>query len=215
MNRTCGGKQRAGKTKRVMMWIIEQLRSHRRPIVVHMALKMQPWVDGKGKAHKGLLRTLQDKYGETFDAERRIYILSPEETPRFYAIRPHVPKDEWEPVEILTVPKSDMWGFDANKYPGCCYVIDEAEVYFPGPAVDSSRSNKEDGEVLQWAKQSARGGDDAIFISQNLVWISIKLRKSCQECWWMINQVHIPFSIFRRPDKITQQTYCNSPPGNG
>lgn len=180
-----------------------------------MAIKMHPWVDGKGKAHKGLLRTLQDKYGETFDAERRIYLLKHEEVPRFYGIRPEIPDDQDEPVVIKEVPRSDMWKFNSNEYSNCCYVIDEAEVYFPSAAVDAQRANHENPELLQWAKQAGRGGDDAIFLSQNLTWISIKLRKTCQECWWMVNHAHIPFSIFRRPDHITEETYMNCPPGQG
>jgi len=215
MNRSCGGKPRAGKTKRLVIWVEEQLRAHKRPIVTNMALKLQPWVDGKGKAHKGLIRTLMDKYGETFDAERRIYLLKHEEVPRFYGIRPIIPEDSWEPVKIEEVPRSDMWKIDTNKYPGVCYVIDEAEVYFPSAAVDAQRANHENPELLQWAKQAGRAGDDAIFLSQNLTWISIKLRKTCQECWWMVNHAHIPFSIFRRPDHITEETYMNCPPTPG
>lgn len=215
MNISVGGKPRAGKTKRVVIWLVEKLRTDHRPIVTNMALKMDPWVDGKGRPHKGLLRTLQDKYGETFDAERRVYVLKHSEVARFYAIRPEVPKDESEPREIKTVPRSDMWKFDSNKYSNCCYAIDEAEVYFPSAAVDSARASHEDPELLQWAKQAGRGGDDALFISQNLTWISIKLRKTCQECWWMVNHAHIPFSIFRRPDHITEETYMNCPPNPG
>jgi len=215
MNRSCGGKPRAGKTKRMVIWVEEQLRLHRRPIVTNMAIKLHPWVDGKGKPHKGLLRTLQDKYGETFDAERRIYLLKHEEVPRFYGIRPEIPDDESEPVVIKEVPRSDMWKFNSNEYSNCCYVIDEAEVYFPSAAVDAQRANHENPELLQWAKQAGRGGDDAVFLSQNLTWISIKLRKTCQECWWMVNHAHIPFSIFRRPDHITEETYMNCPPGQG
>lgn len=215
MNRCCGGKPRAGKTKRVVMWLEEQLRSHTRPIVTNMAIEMGPWVDGKGKPHKGLVRTLQDKYGETFDVERRLHILKHEEVPRFYAVRPEVPKDSWEPAKVKVVPRSDMWKFDANQYSNCCYAIDEAEVYFPSSAVDAARANHEDPELLQWAKQAGRAGDEAIFLSQNLVWISIKLRKSCQECWWMVNHVHIPMWVFRRPDHITEETYMNCPPNPG
>lgn len=215
MNRCVGGKPRAGKTKRAVVWIVEQLRSHRRPIVTNMALKLGPWVDGKGKAHKGLLRTLQDRYGETYDAERRIYILSHEEVRRFYAIRPMIPKDEWEARTVETVPRYDMWKFDANKYPGCCYVIDEAEVYFPSQSVNATTSAHEDVEILQWAKQAGRGGDDALFISQNIVWISKKLRGTCQECWQMVNHVHVNFGFFRRPDRITEETFANCPPNQG
>lgn len=215
MNRCVGGKPRAGKTKRAVIWVIEQLRSHRRPIVTNMALKLEPWVDGAGKPQKGLLRTLQDRYGETFDAERRIYLLTHEEVRRFYAVRPMVSKEDESTREIATVPRSDMWKFDANRYPGCCFVIDEAEVYFPSQAVDSTSAAHEDREVLQWAKQAGRGGDDALFLSQNLVWISKKLRGTCQECWWMVNHVHVSFGMFRRPDRITEESYVNCPPNPG
>lgn len=215
MNIGIGGKPRAGKSKRAMLWVIEQLRLHRRPIVTNLAIKLHPWIDGKGKPQKGLLAYLNEKYGQTFDAERRIYLLRDEECSRFWAIRPQVPSDESEPVRIDVVPRSDMWRFDANKYPGCCYVIDEADVYFPSASLDSKRYSCEDPEAIQWAKQAGRGGDDWLFISQNLVWVSTRLRGTAQECWLMTNMVHERWGFVRKPDKIRFEIYCRTPPAPG
>jgi hypothetical protein len=212
MNRTVGGKPRAGKTKRCVVWVIEQLRTQprTRPIVTNMALELHPWVDGKGVARRGLLRVLQDKYGETFNAEQRIYLLKHEEVARFYSIRPIVSQDEDVERQIEIVPKQEMWKFDANKYPGADFAIDESEIYFPSDSIDPQSRSKEDKEALQWAKQAGRGGDHALFISQNLAWISPRIRGTCQECWWMTNHVHISWGMFRRPDRITQETYADA-----
>lgn len=215
MNRGVGGKPRAGKTKSMAIWIKERLRTTRRAIVTNMAIELHPWVDGKGVAHRGLLRTLKDEYGETFDAERRIYFLKHEEVKRFYAIRPRIPKEESEPREVLIVPKGDAWFFDGNKYRGVDYVIDEAHVYFPSQSVNAKAASLEDPELLQWATQAGREGDEAFFLSQNLVWISVRLRGTMQECWWLENHAHLSWSMFRRPDRITRQVYSSTPPKDG
>lgn len=212
MNYGIGGKPRAGKTKRCVLWVDEVLRGQPgKAIVTNMALKMEPWVDGKGKAHKGLLRSLKDKYGETYDAERRVYLMTNEETRQFWRLRPVIPRDEWEPRKLEVVPRSDIWLFDANKYPGCVYIIDEAEVFFPGPSYNQEMYKAEDVQLIQWAKQAGRGGDDALFLTQNLTWLSPRLRSTLQEYRFMTNHVHINFMVFRRPDRITEDTLAHWP----
>lgn len=217
MIRFVGGKPRAGKTKRIVIWIVEILRTTKMPVVTNVAMRLHPWVDGKGVPHAGLLRDLQDQYGTTFDAERRIYFLKYEEVRRFYAVRPIVPKEDWEKVQIEIVPDTGdgHWHFDANKYPGCCYVIDEAHVFFPGAAIAANKGMLVTAELLGWASQAGRCGDLAMFLSQVLMNVDKKLRGVAQECWWMTNHVHVAFGPFRQPDRISYIEYATTPPAAG
>lgn len=217
MIRFVGGKPRAGKTKRIVIWMVEILRTTKMPIVTNVALRLQPWVDAKGVAHSGLLRDLQDTYGTTFDIERRLYFLKYEEVRRFYAVRPIVPKDDWEPTRIEIVPDTGdgHWHFDADRYPGVCYVIDEAHVFFPGAAIAANKGMLVSPEILGWASQAGRCGDLAMFLSQVLMNVDKKLRGVSQECWWMTNHVHVAFGPFRQPDRISYIEYATTPPSAG
>lgn len=210
------GKMRGGKTKRLVIWIIEMLRTTNLPIVTNAALELKPWVDGAGVARPGLLKVLERKYNTTFDAERRIVLISNEEVKRFYAIRPRIPRDDWEPREILTVPvdPSGQWRFDARKYSSCCYGIDEAHVYFPGAAV--SADYKPSPELLGWASQCGRMGDQCLFLTQVPENVNKRLRTQSQECWVMTNHRHNSMGfLFRQPDQISEVVYAQTPPGPG
>lgn len=217
MIRFIGGKPRAGKTKRAVVWIIEILRTTSLPIVTNIALELKPWVDGKGKPRRGLLRVLQDKYGSTFDAERRLFLLADQDVRRFYSIRPKVPKESWESVEVLRVPECEdgKWRFDGDKYSSCAYLIDEAHVYFPGAAVAGTKGMRLTPELLGYASQAGRCGDLVFFLSQVLMNVDKQLRGVAQECHWMTNHVHCQMGPFRQGDRISYRVYATTPPATG
>lgn len=217
MNYFYSGKPRAGKSKAAVMWLIERLRFTKRAIVTNMALKMDPWVDGKGVARPGLLDVLQRKYGSTFDAKRRVYLLKDDEVRNFFRIRPVVPEHEWEAVEIRMIPESgdDRWRFDADRYPACDYIIDEAHEYFPRQGLPSYKQRPFSGEMLGYATQAGRGGDENIYISQLPNNTNLQLRGVCQECHWFVNHAHLLVGPFRKANKITYDVYCNTPPAAG
>lgn len=212
-----GGKPRAGKTLRVVLVLLETLRFTRLPIVTNLALMLGPWVDGKGVARKGLLRTVQDEYGSTFDAERRIYILKPEEVRRFYAVRIRIPSNEWEPREVSVIPPAadQLFHFDGDKFGACAQFLDEAHEYWPGAAVGAGRDAFNARELLSWGSQQARIGDQAHFISQVLMNVDKKLRGVAQECHLMTNHRHLAAGPFRQPDVITYSVFASTPPGSG
>lgn len=214
MIRFIGGKPRAGKTKRAVIEIINVLRTTKLCVVTNAELRLQPWVDGKGKARRGLLRVLVDKYGTTFDAEQRIYRLPEEKVRRFYGVRVRVV----EGAQVVSeVPESadGRWHFDGDTYASCCYVIDEAHVFFPGAAVAGSKGLRVSGELLGYGSQAGRCGDLVFLISQVLGNVDKQLRGVAQECWWMTNHVHCQLGPFRQQDKISYRVYSCTPPGAG
>lgn len=218
MIRFLTGKPRAGKTKRAVIWLVEVLRSTNRPIVTNMAVELGPWVDGGGRARKGLLRTLHDKYGSTFDAERRIhFIRERDDVRRFYAVRPRVPRDDWEPVEVLRLPppaEKGRFRFDADKYPSCVYFIDEAHVFFPAAGMQVDKEGMDISELLGYASQAGRCGDLVFLISQFAEMVNKKLRILSQECHVMVNHRHQMIGKFRQPDVISYCVFASTPPGD-
>lgn len=215
MNIFYSGKPRSGKTKAAVIWTIDRLRFTERAIVTNMALKFEPWVDGKGRARRGLLRALKDEFGETFDAERRIYLLSNEEVRRFYAIRVRVPRNAWEKREVLRIPEREdgEWRFNGDEYPACDFVIDEAHVFFPRDGLPGSKARAMSPELLGYATQAGRCGDEDIYLSQVLVNVNRQLRGVAQECHWFTNHVHNRMGMFRQADKISYRVYATTPPG--
>jgi len=210
-----GGKPRAGKTKGAVLWMVEMVRTTHLPIVTNVAVRLHPWIDGKGVARPGLLEVLRRRYGTTFDIERRLYCLKHDEVRRFYGIRPIIPRDPDAPRETLIVPEQSdgTWKFDANVFPGCVQIIDEAHVYFPGAAVCHQKNMKVTPELLGWATQAGRCGDRCVFISQVLMNVDKQLRGVAQECEWYTNHRHARLGPFRQSDKITRKVYAQVPPG--
>lgn len=211
-----GGKQRAGKTKVVVIELVRVLRQTVLAIVTNIALELKPWVDGGGVARKGLLRELTDRFGETFDAERRIRFLQPEEVGRFYGVRPRLPREDWGAREERSVSKhpDGRFHYDGDRYQRCVYAIDEAHDYFPGAAIGGGRAEGFDvSETLSWASQSARIGDEVHMISQVPKNVNKRVRDMCQECWWMTNHRHMSVGPFRQPDWISYRVFQTTPPG--
>lgn len=213
MERFISGVPRAGKTKRAVIEIIDLLRNTHMPIATNIALELNPWVDGAGISHKGLLRGLFDKYGSDFGARERIYLLSKEQVTRFYAWRPLRGK-LWDTVSELPGDTYGQFTFDGDHYASVAYFIDEAHVPFPSAAV-VEKARMAGPEVLGYASQCGRCGDLVFFISQVLMNVDKRLRGVAQECWWMTNHVHQQFGMFRQADKISFRVYGSVPPTPG
>jgi len=214
MNVFYSGKPRSGKTKAAVIWILWRLMNYPgRCIVTNVALKLHPWVDGKGVARKGLLRILLDRYGSTFDAERRIVLITHEQVRRFYAVRPILPCNDWEPVEVKHIDAGEHWAFDGNQYKGVDYVIDEVHVYWPAQGMPAAKELPVRGEDLGYFTQSGRCGDEVILISQVLTNVNVKLRGVAQECHWFTNHRLARLSYWRQPDKISYKVFASTPPG--
>lgn len=211
------GKPGGGKSLYAVVKLIEELRSSNRCIITNLALKMEPWVDGKGIARKGLLRTLKDKYGDEFDAHRRIVLLDDQKVRKFFLYRRRINyQGEIEELEVQT--RKERVG-DGNKVYerfflegswGCYYVIDEVHEFY------NSRMWTETGTlVLSWASQSRRSGDDALLLTQHPDFVETNLKKAAQECTVLVNHRLMSASIFRQPDMISFRDYAVVPPKRG
>jgi len=224
MNVFYSGLPRSGKTKAAVIWMLGRLRHYRRPIVTNVALELKPWVDGKGVSRPGLLWILRERYGSTFDAERRLCFLDYEQVRRFYAVRPVIPGDfgaaDGVALKARTVlhiddPGEGDWLFDANKYPACDYIIDEAHVFWPSQGMPSFKVRPVTAECLGYMSQAGRGGDEVLILTQVLTNVNVKLRTLSQECHWFTNRAHMVFGPWRQSDKITEHVYSSTPPGAG
>lgn len=212
------GKQRGGKTKRVVIWLIEILRTTRYPIVTNLALELGPWVDGAGVARRGLLRVLQDRYGTDFDAKRRLTIIEDvKELRRFYSYRPRIPSNTWDNVEMLRLPEpaDGKFRFDGDRYPGVVYMLDEVHMVFPGMNMNAPKEDRMSVEAVEYASQAGRCGDLVFAISQVPNNVDVKFRGQAQECHWLTNHVHLQLGPFRQPDRISYRVYSSTPPAAG
>lgn len=210
MLRFITGKTGGGKTQFAVGKVIDALRETKMPIVTNMALRLDPWVNGRGDPYKGLIRTLQDKFGDDFDARRRIHFLTDDrQIERFFAVRPLVPEDKDEPVKVLEVPRSEdgRWHFDGTKYPPCVFIIDEGHEYWPQK--EWQRLGK---ETESWASQNRRSGDECYIITQEAELVAKPFRRQSLECYWMVNHGYRALMMFRQPELIKYSLYLSTPP---
>jgi len=207
MIRFVSGKPGGGKSLYAVLSLVEELRATHRFIVTNLALELRPWVDGGGKARKGLLALLQDKYGSTFEAERRILFLADEAVPRFFAVRPLWNADT-QSVDVNVLPKEEDGRFRLSAgRGGVAYFIDEAHEFFA--ARDWQKTGK---ETLSWASQQRRAGDDAWMVTQVVNNVEKQLRGVSQECVHLVNHRLLRIAMFRQPDALSYRVYGSTPP---
>lgn len=215
-----------GKTKLAVDRIIDDLRSTDYPIMYWMALELDPWVDGNGKAYPGLIATLRQEFGDDFDARRRLIALKEEQLLRFWAFRPigrhrvtgepcradSKWADETRPLEVVELPEPTDGKFrlDGSVYGGCKYYFDEAHETFR-----KKDFNKVSDEALSWASQNRRAGDDCWMLSQIAGQVAKPFRDQSLECYWMVNHAYRTFGPWRQWDKISYRVYLTTPPGPG
>jgi len=210
--RFVGGKPGGGKTLFAVSNLVEELRNTTRFIVTNCAIEMEPWVDGAGEPRKGLKRSMEDTYGSDFDCEKRIILIDDSQVYRFYAVRPV--EDAEGNVEVKIIPPSEDNRFRLRveggkvNVSGCAYFIDEAHEFF------ASRDWQKTGkELLSWASQQRRAGDDAWFLTQVIENVEKQLRGVSQECYWLVNHRLLRAMMFRQPDMLTYKLYAKTPPG--
>lgn len=202
------GKPGNGKSLFAAWLIILELVFGRRPIVTNLALRLHPWVDGKGKARKGLIRFLEDEYGESFDAARRVLLLDDTQVKRFYAYRPLIPPLEGEERQIHVIPQADDGRFRFTPdLPGCFQVVDEIHEHFG--ARDWQTTGR---EALSWGSQHRRAGDEMYAVTQVVNNVEKQFRGISQECIIMVNHGFRTVGMFRQPNIITLRVYSTTPP---
>ena len=219
MIRFIGGKPGGGKSLRCALQVVEELRTSNRFIVTNAAIEMYPWVDGKGVARKGLLRSLQDKYGEDLDCERRLVFLDDKEVKWFMRCRPYLDETGIVVKRFIEASEDGRFNLQApnprredirDGMRGVCYVIDEAHEYFSSR--DWQITQKYGKEVLSWSSQNRRAGDDAWFLTQVIGNVEKQLRGTSQECIWLVNHRLQSLGVFRQPDVLSYRVYSSTPP---
>lgn len=210
-----GGKPGASKTCYAVGLLIDELKHTNRPVVTNMAMKLQPWVDGKGVPRKGLLRYLEDTYGQTFDAERRIVLMEDDEVIRFYAIRPVWRESEQrQEVVRLGLEEDHRFRFKAgdNGMTGVAYFIDEAHEFWPNRDWQKLWQQGPGRELLSWGSQQRRAGDDAFFLTQVIENVEKKVLGLSQECHYLTNHGLKPMGPFRQPNVVMVRVTGGTPP---
>lgn len=203
----CSGKPGGGKTKLAVLELVEEIRRGKRMIVTNMAIRMDPWVDGKGVARSGLERSLQDKFGDTFDCRQRICLIDDDEVKRFYAVRPTIVEGR-QVKQVLSEEEDGRFRLKVGAgFEGVAYFIDEAHEFFS--AREWAKTGK---EVLSWASQQRRAGDDCWFLSQVVNNVEKQLRGVSQQCYWVTNHRLASLGVFRQPDVISYRLFSSTPP---
>jgi len=206
------GKTGGGKSKLAMAMLIDELRYTKRMIFTNLAFELQPWIFN-GKPMLGLLAILTREFGETFDAEKRIVFLEPDEIQGFYRTRALSRQDENGTVvyDRISVPSHSDGLFHADaSTPGTCYFIDEAHEYF-----QQQEWAKIGKEMMSWASQNRRAGDDCWLLTQEAELVAKPLRRQSLECYWLTNHAHLALGPFKRPDIISYQLHITTPPSAG
>lgn len=213
------GKPRSGKGLLSMRFLIQELRTTQRPIITNFALRLHPWVNGKGKPQLGLLAYLKREFGQTFNAEKRIFLLSDDEMSKFFLYRA-IPKGdggfELKQAKGITRTMKDgtiiYESFDTSllNTPGtqCVYLSDEAWKYW------GSRNWQCTGEgVLFYSCQGGKLGDDWWIATQHTKQVDLALRNVAQDFWKCRNRAYLKLGFFRQPKKIVASQYEEPPTG--
>lgn len=200
------GNTGGGKSTFATGLLIDELRQTTRPIITNLALRLNPWVDKKGHAQMGLLEYLRFTYQKTFDAERRIIFLEPNQVQRFFAVRAVIPAEG--PIQVITLDRAPdgRFHFDGT-YTGCAYFIDEAHEYFR-----QKDWNKLGDETISWSSQNRRCGDDAWMLSQKPKLVAVQFRDLSTDCYHMVNRAYSRFLLWKQPDVITYEQFVTTPP---
>jgi hypothetical protein len=202
------GEKGCGKSTFGTEQLVEELRRTRRPIVTSLAIELDPWVDETGKAPCGLLKGLHQKFGDTFDAERRIFLLDEEGVKRFFACRPLIPREDFRPRKVKwlkQVGEGPNSRFVLEKWAhGCCYIIDEVQETFK-----ASTWRALEGETSGWAAAERRAGDEAWLLTQVLGNVAKPLRVQGNRLYYLVNHGHKQWFKFHMPRRITWAMYSS------
>jgi hypothetical protein len=207
------GKPGGGKGLYTLQNIVEELRKGRRPIITNLPIKLGPWVNGSGQPQAGLVAYLQRKYGQSFDAEKRVFILTDEQCKEFYRWRVNVKTGELVQCGVTEKGKDGQCvAFDTTpmvENGGVMYAIDEAWKFF------GAREWQSTGRAaLFYTAQHRHFGDDVLFVTQNSKQIDTALRMVSQDYHQVRNHGKERFGLFRQPGIFSVYVY-GEPPSPG
>jgi Zonular occludens toxin (Zot) len=212
------GKPGAGKGLMAMKLIVDELVNTKRNVITNLAVRILPWINGRGEAMIGLQQFLLKTYGKDFDCLARVWFLHDDQAAEFFLWR--VSKTaadgfrlERAKPEILSRGDNEkVMGFDtdlATQNGSCFYVIDEAWKFW------GSRNWQRTGEgVLFYNAQHRKFGDDVLIVTQHTKQIDPAVQRVAQDFWVVRNHGMLSMGIFRQPDAFTVAIYEHPPVGS-
>lgn len=196
------GKPSNGKSLRAMMLLEQELRVTRRNVVTNLAVRPGD-----------LAEKLNEIYGDCFDMNKRLRILTPEETMCFWFF-PAVgvdldpkKKKEWTGADgsKLVVPDLDK----IQELGGTLFIIDEAHVFFGSRQWQTNKESKEGG--FYFLSQHAKMKSDIILVTQHVERVDNQFRSVSQSYIYMENRSmrNIPIlgGLVRNIAGFTQRKY--------
>jgi len=204
------GKPGGGKGLYGMQLLIDELVKGQRPIVTNLAIRLLPWVSADGKPQGGLLAYLQRKYGQTFEAERRIFLITDEQCGEFYRYRPDAASGLLVECAVLEKDKNGATvSYDtapAIARGGVVYLIDEAWKFW------SAREWATNGKGIQfYTAQHRKLGDDFLIVTQSSKQVDTAVRMLSQDFHVVRNHGKERFGLFRQPGMFSVQVYSEPP----
>ena len=212
MNCFITGLPGAGKGVYSTMRCIDVLMSSEKPIITNFALELYPWLRQmarrRSRGEKGLLAHLRDTYGETFNAEKRVHVLTDEQMADFYTWR----VDEHEnliQVEHTRDKAGRVATLNENAFATtlpCYYLMDEGWKFL------NARGWQKLGEGFQfYLAQHRKAGDDLDITAQDASQIDKQARVLVQEYHTLVNHGYRKIGVFKQPNVISV-VVSNEPP---
>lgn len=200
--------------------VLECLANTDRFVVTNLALRWDPWVDGKGVARIGLQRLAEELFpwADTVEWRSRVFFFPdlrtcPEAFSQirwFFLYRPRLKDGEyvlerWD--ECLMKCKEGtrevvLFGCPPG-LPRCHYLIDEAHEFFGAEDWTSLEKTHR-----SYVSQNRRTGDEVDIITQVPSNVAAPLRKLAVECYYLVNHSKLnAFLVARQPAVISVRVY--------
>ncbi len=195
------GKPGDGKSLRAMMIIEEELRLTKRNIITNLAIKVPQ-----------LAEELNQRYGDSFDINLRLRILTPEELLNFWLYpAPGVDLDprtrvKWEAANGRKMDVPDLSGIETAAPEGALVVVDEAHIPF---GARSWQANGTDG--FYFLSQHRKFKFDVLLVTQHVENVDKQFRSVASGFVYMKNRTNrnLPVlgGLIRQASGFTQMKF--------
>ncbi|CAK0753056.1 zona occludens toxin [Gammaproteobacteria bacterium] len=186
------GKPGGGKSYYAVKLLVDELRLSKRDIATNLPLNLG-----------NLAEHLHSKYGQTFDMNTRLRMLTQEEAAEFW-LHPCNGVDLTERTKVQVREKS-VSQVDYSKRPptGTVFFIDEVHIYF------NARGWQNTGEdCIFYISQHRKLGDDIIAITQHVGNVDKQFRTMTQDYTYLRNLNKERMGIFRSFPVVMRSTYA-------
>jgi len=206
------GKPGGGKGLYGMQLLIDEIVKGRRPVVTNLAIRLGPWVNAAGSPQAGFMAYLQRKYGQTFDVERRLFLITDEQCGEFFRYRPDLAKGVLVECPVTEKDKNGACvAYDTSaavQLGGVVYLIDEGWKFW------GAREWATNGKgALFYCAQHRKFGDDFLICTQNTKQIDTQMRMLAQDYHQIRNHGKERLGIFRQPGVFSVSIFAEPPTG--